>query len=317
MNNHYRKTGFITCFILLSVLMAVSYLMVRDVVKGPHLLKVRFDNVGTLIPQEPVSYTGVNVGEVAKIEYQRDAALVTLEFYNRLDLPQDSRIINYNHSMMGARMIFIEKGSSQVNMDFTKPQRGIFEPGIAEMLHKADSLPIFVKNYRDLFRKAKAGESLSASLNIEAKYHQSFVPFIGDYLNILTSMDTLVNKTLHHALVFEKHSQSIKSIIHQVSNKKNGLLKGTQTLFTEVEYQVENMNTLIQSVQNILDKINDPKTITYNLIQKKELIEKLQTVNQSLKALITLLEVEGISDIISLWKNVHFFGSNPTKKGTP
>ena len=317
MNNHYRKTGFITCFILLSVLMAVSYLMVRDVVKGPHLLKVRFDNVGTLIPQEPVSYTGVNVGEVAKIEYQRDAALVTLEFYNRLDLPQDSRIINYNHSMMGARMIFIEKGSSQVNMDFTKPQRGIFEPGIAEMLHKADSLLIFVKNYRDLFRKAKAGESLSASLNIEAKYHQSFVPFIGDYLNILTSMDTLVNKTLHHALVFEKHSQSIKSIIHQVSNKKNGLLKGTQTLFTEVEYQVENMNTLIQSVQNILDKINDPKTITYNLIQKKELIEKLQTVNQSLKALITLLEVEGISDIISLWKNVHFFGSNPTKKGTP
>ena len=49
---------------------------------------------------------GVEVGRVISIRAADSGAVATLELYRQTRLPKDSRFVNFNYSLFGARMVW-------------------------------------------------------------------------------------------------------------------------------------------------------------------------------------------------------------------
>ncbi|MBF0429731.1 MAG: MCE family protein [Fibrobacteria bacterium] len=312
MEKTYRKLGYITCFVVLIVTSVVSLKMASDLLKGPHLVKVQFANVGTLIPQEPVSMDGVNVGEVADIQYAPEAAIVTLEFYKRLSIPKDSRILNFNHSLMGARMIFIERGSSPEPMDFNTLQQGSFDNGIAEMLHQAEALLTMVLKYREVAELFALGKD--SVVSFPHFFNKTLRPFFKDLNQTLTDINDVEKDLKEKANLALKFSKEITTLINSNKNTIPDMTRKTQKVLLTTAKILEQTDSLMIKVKENVKLITEDDNLAHKLIYQKEAFKTLEALNNSLNSLVLLLRAEGLSGLINFWTNVNIIGTNPTQK---
>src|SRR4051812_16187015 len=110
MENTARIAGYSVALAILAGMLSVIFIL-REGVLFPHnRVKVAFPSIGTLMEDDPVKSRGVEVGRVASIEAGNGTAVATLELYRRVTLPKDTRFINYNYSMFGARMVIMVPG---------------------------------------------------------------------------------------------------------------------------------------------------------------------------------------------------------------
>jgi len=313
--NKFRIVGFIVSFLVLIFIFVLTFIMVQDLIRGPHLLKVNFTNVGTLILQEPVSMDGVEVGRVHKIEYTPENALVTLEFYQRIELPNDSKIINFNHSLMGSRMIFIYQGKSLQKMDFSEVQIGHFEEGIAEMLHKTEMVLNLVTDLKELALKLQIGNDSTTSL-VEI-YNEKLIPAISHYRKSLIDVIKMEKYIVDRIKKIEKITKNFRIITTIANTNAVMLTKESNVYLAKIDSLLMDAQKLVNDAENLIIFISQGENVVHNFIYKKTLFEKIEALNNSLNNVVIILRAEGITDIINFWKNVHILGTNPTKKNNP
>ena len=327
MENIYRKIGFVAWFSILLAVLAVCFILALDVWKGPHLLKVSFPNVGTLILQEPVLLHGVNVGLVAGIEYTRvpnpdfpeaakdstrEAALVTIEFDKRLKLPRDSKIINFNHSMMGARLIFIEMGKDSEDMDFDEIQEGIFREGIAEMLHKTVKLLHLVQRYQKLL--TALSEGTDSTVSVFEFYDNSFKPFFEKYSLFVDEMLQSGEETKARVEMAKKYTGQLASFSSIVETGLLEIAGKTEFLLREIGDALEAVDRMAEKIKAQVALMSREESVLRKLIYERDLFESLKKLNNSLNAVVKVLHREGVKDVIDFWENVHILGRNPSKR---
>lgn len=167
-----RPIGYAIVLAALVGLAFAAVFLVREATRSPRLIQVRFPEIATLSPGDPVVQGGVQVGAIKSIRLEasdpesvdgpdtRDAstssmtrALVTLELFHHRPLAQDARFLNFSHSLMGARKVWILPGADTKEgappLDESRVQEGLFAPGLAETLHKVDSLVTAIARLRD------------------------------------------------------------------------------------------------------------------------------------------------------------------------
>ncbi len=313
--NKYRKIGFFVSFGVLVLCMAISFIMLRDILKGPHLLTVRFENVGTLILQEPVAMDGVEIGRVAKIKYSEDAALVSLEFYKRIELPEDSKIINFNHSLMGSRMVFVYRGESDVNMDFSEIQNGVFEEGIAEMLHKTNQVLEMVLKYQQVVTQLKEGGEDVRS--IQAIFEETLMPILAAYRQNMANALALEKYVTDKVQQANELTTTLRELVGTSQEALGDWTEKTSGYLNLVDAALNDVDTLTSQSMDLVLKVSEGDNYIHDVIYKRDLFEKVEALNKSLNQIVVLLKAEGITDIINFWKNVHILGSNPSKKIRP
>ncbi|MFC1585901.1 MlaD family protein [Fibrobacterota bacterium] len=326
MNSIYRKTGFITWFSVLLAIIAVCFILALDVMKGPNLLKVSFPNVGTLILQEPVSMDGVQIGEVAAIEYTTVAnpdypeasddstienALVTLELYKRQKLPEDSRIVNFNHSLMGARMIFIQRGESGKNMDVSKIQRGYFDEGVAEMLHKAEELLNLVRKYHNIVIMLDQGTDSTISLS--EFYQGKLRPFFQKYTGYLEEMAKVEKQIMEKVEIANRSASKFASFAEKLADDFPEMVKKTEALLNQMETGMKIVEELMDGIHAQMAQLEKDDNIMNKLVYQRDIFEDLKKLNEKLNILVSFIRGDGISDIINFWENIHIMGPNPTR----
>ncbi len=274
--------------------------------KGPHLLRVKFPSVGTLIYEEPVSMDGVQVGQVAKIEYTPDAALVTLEFFTRIKIPIDSRIVNFNHSMMGARMIFIERGHSRHYMDFSQEQIGVFDDGVAEMLHKAGEILTMVNRYKGIIDEIAFGSDSTQSF---PKWYQNiFVPLVEKTLKLNTQINEIEQDISNKTQLALNASIKLKNLSRKTVKTIPNATQNLTHFTVKLDSIVSQIDTFIVMSNQQINTLHTQESAFTRLINEKELFILLERTNQAIKDLIKFLTSDGI-DV-----NIHLWGTNPTKK---
>ncbi len=108
-------------------------------------LQARFDNIGGLKVQAPVTMAGVRIGRVDKISFDDETfeAVVTLKVYDQYDqLPKDTSASIFTSGLLGEQYVSLEAGGDmdnlQPNDQFMITQSAlVLEEMIGQFLFKA------------------------------------------------------------------------------------------------------------------------------------------------------------------------------------
>ncbi len=133
--------GFAALFILA---MKVSNLSAFSDQEG-YSVSARFDNIGGLKVQAPVTMAGVRVGRVEGIGFDQETfeAVVTLKIYNEFkQLPRDTSASIFTSGLLGEQYIALEAGGDVKNLaagdEFKITQSAlVLEELIGQFLFKA------------------------------------------------------------------------------------------------------------------------------------------------------------------------------------
>jgi ABC-type transporter Mla subunit MlaD len=152
--------------------------VVSEIARPDRIVRVEFPEIATLSEGDPVVENGVEVGKVRSIRLAPPPARarVELELFHHRPLSRDTRFVNFSHSLMGARKVWVVPGSlnpSRDPLDESGVQAGLFAPGLAETLHKVDSLTLRVAGLRAETERLLTGDNpvlapLEAQRRLEA-----------------------------------------------------------------------------------------------------------------------------------------------------
>jgi hypothetical protein len=254
-------------------------------------LVVIYHEIGALQPEDPVTIRGVPVGEVLSISQSGQKARVVLDFYEPVKLRATSQFINENYSLMGARRINILMPNRGEWMDPTEVREGYFEPGIAEALHLMEGVRDQFMGLKDLLLTLKDGNENQPALSqtvfgvmakteeIGAQIEQDAVVIETQLLSTLQALSRMGKETIE---LTSAADLALKDL-HQFST---GQLAQTHEFLISVQGSVTLMLQFLNELQD--------KTIYRELLEKKALIENVNSLVKSLQAISNFLSQKGL-----------------------
>lgn len=93
-----------------------------------------FPEVGALSTGDLVSISGVNKGKVKELTLSEGGVLVRMDVATDVTLKEDAQFAVKNIGLMGERFIAVRPGTSERNLDLTRPAAGAFDAGIPEVM---------------------------------------------------------------------------------------------------------------------------------------------------------------------------------------
>jgi ABC-type transporter Mla subunit MlaD len=315
-----RQLGLLTLLVLLGAGLWVSAMMVIKNQQATTRIIAIFDELGSLQPEDPVTSRGFLIGKVGQVSWIDRKAQVEILFDKPMILKQGTTIRNENFSLMGQRRIEININRDGETIDPDHLFDGEFEPGIAEAMHVISQVRNQVIAVRDLVFLLRDGDSTTPSIpgTVEKTLRQSDAllsqlertlqiakPKIA---NTLDDVDYLSNKTI-------QVSQQTDSALETLASQGTLTIAEAQKLILRVESSVDKLTLF-------LDKL-ESQPFSKELLEKKELIEKLSEFVSTLQGVLALFNSKGGLEIIDeqgnprglvSLKNINLLGSTAREK---
>ena len=312
MENSARITGYCVVLAILAGLMSVTLMLREGVLFPNNRVKVHFPTVGTLMEDDPVKMHGVEVGRVDHIEAGENAALATLELYRRVALPKDSRFINYNYSMFGARMIILVPGHSPEAMDQNVIQQGDFSTGVTEAIHRVDDLLKTVVEYQTLSAKLQRGTDSTPSL--QGLLTTQIYPALEEFGRFSSELELL-------QLEAESELERLAKAGGQVNSFSKVMAANTDTMVLRANRTLEQLATLtaqstvlLRGLEEIMIAAQDTTNGAGSFTVQRDLYDKALSLTHALQTLLKVANQEGLQDAIHFWRNIHVhFKKKPAK----
>lgn len=309
MEKSARLAGYTLAFLALAGLMVVVAFLQDGNLFLRSTLQVSFPTMGSLMEDDPVRLRGVEIGRVDRIERGPDGPVVTLELYKRMKLPRDSRFVNFNYSLFGARMVVLVPGKSPDPMDYDVVQAGHFTTGVAETIHRVDQLLRTVVEYQGLAARLDKGND--TALSFQQILSTQVYPALDEFGIFAKRLEDLEQRASSDLEVLARAS----SQVHRYSTIMSA---GTDTLVTKAQLTLERLATLTAQttlILNGLEKImlasQDTSVLAGKILAQRDLYERSLILAHVLHDLLQEVKTRGLKDIIHFWRNVHFGRSRP------
>lgn len=303
MENSARIAGYGVTLAFLAALLAFVLFLKEGSVFRSHEVEVAFPGVGTLMEDDPVKLHGVEIGRVSSIRASAQGPIVTLELYKRVPLPKDTRFVNYNYSLFGARMIIAVPGTSTEPLDEKSIQRGDYSNGVAETIHRVDELLRTVAEYKALSARyekgAGPGEPSLAELLDKRVY-----PALDGFSRFAHRLEDLQDKASGGMTQAALFSDDMGRAARIVSERTDSLVVKTGQTVEEVAALTARSEALLQSLEKIIAAAQDTTRASGRLLMNRDLYERTVALANSLKSLIETTQKKGIHDMIHFWRNV-------------
>jgi hypothetical protein len=246
----------------------------------------------------------VEIGRVSDISASPEGSITTLEFYHRTRLPSDTRFVNFNYSLFGARMVIAVPGSSPSPLDRKAIHRGEFSNGVAETIHRVDELLRTVVEYQSLssrFEKGGTeGESLADLLN------RRIYPTLDEFGRFARRLEELQDKASGDLTEAAAFSDAMNRGALRLANRTDSMLAKTARIIEDVAVLTARSGALLESLEKLMIATADTSRASGKLLRDRELYEKTVSLSKSLHDLIKLVKKEGLEDVIHFWRNVRF-----------
>lgn len=301
MENTARWIGYGTALAILATLLSLLSALRGELSSPSHLIRVRFPETGTLRPQDPITRSGVVVGRVHSVAPDSSAALVSLELFDKRPLRADARFVNFNHSLMGDRMVVLVPGTSSQNMDESQVQAGLFANGVAETIHQVDGLLKMVLRINSLSHRWKgpsdSADSWSGTLN--QKIYPAF-----DEITRLGAALSHARQGLEPDITELEHStQQIADLAVRVHAKADTLTRFAATSLVRLDSLSRLGEGLVLQVDSLMQLSVGPHSGLRPLLLERTLYDRTLQLTETLRAALSILTVDGL-DIIHA-KNLH------------
>jgi phospholipid/cholesterol/gamma-HCH transport system substrate-binding protein len=125
--NREVKVGAFVLAGILAFLVALFSLTDVGTFRGRYYAVTHVENAGGMRNGDPVQMRGVNIGRVSSFGMVPEGVAVTMEIYNRYEVPADSRVFIRSAGLLGGMIVDVVPGQSP-----QRASRDVVLPGVVE-----------------------------------------------------------------------------------------------------------------------------------------------------------------------------------------
>ncbi|MCK4547235.1 MAG: MCE family protein [Candidatus Eisenbacteria sp.] len=273
------KVGITVIVATVALLAGVAWVGQYRLTKSGFPLQVRFDDVGGLDPGDPVTVAGMERGRVAGIRLEPDAVLVTLWLEADVTLDEQAEIAIENIGMMGEKFVAIRRGGSARPMDVARVQRGVYRPGLMEMMGELGEVVEIVQQEIQGLSAAFSNPSGASMWETLEKLGRTV-----DELSLLVEE----NRDDLRAGVqgFREASEEALGFVAEAREETRGALSGVDDVVRGVGVATEEISDLVRSLQALVDRIDEGEGSLGRLVNEDNLHDELIRTLRDLDELI-------------------------------
>ena len=315
MEKHARLAGYSVALLLLAgLLWIVSSL--REGLLFPHnRVQVAFPAIGTLMEDDPIRLQGVQVGRVSSIEARDGRTLAVLEFFHRTPIPADSRFINYNYSMFGARMVILAQGTSRVPMDPRQVQEGYFSSGVAESIHKVEDLLVTMLEFRRLGTRLEKGTD--STLSIQQLLTRQVYPALDRFGALTRDLGGLENDAASQLDRLAAASAGINAFGKDLSSESDTLMLRANRSLIQLTTLTSQATVILKGLEDIIIACEDTTKGANRFLVQRDMYDHALSLTHALQDLLKAARKDGLTDVIHFWRNVHLKGRKADRTEGP
>ena len=296
-----RPIGYALVAAVLVGLFLAGAFLTHEITRSPRIIRVHFPEIATLGEGDPVVQGGVPVGKVTSIRLpaedspDRDA-LVEIELFHHRPLAQDATFLNFSHSLMGARKVWIVPGRSPLPLDESRIQEGLYQPGLAETLHRVDSLVFLIARLRaETDRLLTEDNPLKSPLAAARRLDSAAMR-----LDQITGRLESARAALEAGLTgFSSAANQIRQGVRAAEPPLHASLQNARQLLTAVESVQKNLDSLLVRVEKITAMAGD-STGAGKLLNTSVAYDQLEQSVRLLEKTARFMTKEGLADSVKI-----------------
>ncbi|HGJ67170.1 TPA: MCE family protein [bacterium] len=252
-------------------------------------IRIRFDNVGGLLRNAPVSMHGMEIGKVKSIELMGNWVQVTVNIDKNIQIKDGYRILIDIIGIVGEKYIEIVNGPPTNMATKDDPLMGISPPSIGNLLIEAKNVA------------QKAEETLIVAKGIIDANKGDVKTSIDDIRKFIVTTSETMERTLQNLDI-------MMTRINRLTEFKEGDIAKTitevKTLVTELNNDRERISPIVNSFIKNLDKISSDTSLTLgsSLDNLKKSSEDIRTLTEKLDKNVVDL-TESVSKIVGKLDN--------------
>lgn len=292
------KIGLLAVVSIFLFIWGLNFLKGKDIFSRQIVFYAIYDDVTGLIESNPVSLSGVSIGQVNRIRFMPDGSgRIIVENIVRRDIPIpiDSRSVLTGMSLTGTREIIIELGSSGQMIQngdtlLARTQTSIQEE-VSQILlpiqKRADDLFAQLDSVFDTFQ---AIFNETTRQNIESSF-QSIQETIGNIENTTSALDqTIARETLRISAIManaesitrnlSNNNELLSNIIRNVSGITDSIAAAN------LQQTLRHTEESLASFNQIMDKVNRGEGSLGMLVNDEQLYNNLESSSKQLELLL-------------------------------
>jgi ABC-type transporter Mla subunit MlaD len=314
-----KTFGYLSFTAILVLIVGTGLLMWRSEREAGHFIQVRFQEMGSLQPEDAVTIRGFKVGRITRVERDGDSALVTAMLFEPMIFRSDSRFSNISPDIMGNRELRIEPGEKGEVMKEGHVFEGEFEPGLAEVLKLVDLAQEQVAFIMEITRMLQFGDSAHPALQ-------------GQIQNILVTAEGVIDTLTHMVAQIDKGTNAtLRKVQHYAGTATQAVATINTTLDTlreaasagigQTRQVVLRADTLVAALSRTVRSIEE-HPLTGDLLKSRALVDDIEALIATLDKVVGTIDRQGIvmldsnGERISMVRlgNLHIFRERAASK---
>ena len=245
------------------------------------VLKVHFDDVGTLAIGDKVTVSGVHKGKVNKMNLTKGGVEVELIVSSDVELMQDAQIVIKNFGVMGERFVSITPGKDSVELDITQPLKGQYDAGLPEVMGLMGEMVVELHELVGTLKKTAVSDS---SLN---KFSNTIHNLESVSVSLKRYVDRNEGKLDETADNFLKASRQLNRTLTQNSERVDSVATRFDRVSIELEKFVGELDTLSSAAREFAEGLNNPDGTLKLLTDERRLYDDLRKAADNIDDLIS------------------------------
>ncbi len=274
------RVGLIILLGLLILASSLYWLQGYKLESNAQVVRVVFDDVGTLQVGDRVTVSGVRKGKVDQLELTDKGVMVKLLLYRDVKLHSDARFVIRNLGLMGERFIAIWPGEDSTSLNLDAIATGSYDPGLPDVMGKLGEMVIELRSLMKSFRQNIGSDSTLGQLN---KTIGNFERVSGSLADYLERNETKLDNTAEN---FYQAANKLNSILVDNSGKIDSTVTRLDRTSAQLEQFTYQLDTLSIAAREFADKINNPDGTLQLLLEDRRLYDDLRQTADNIDDLV-------------------------------
>lgn len=246
-----------------------------------------FDQAGGLSGGNNITINGVKVGSVQNVNLEGDSVHVRLNFDLGMEIPRNSVAYLESSGILGDKAIVVERGDSQVYLEYGDTIKGVYSGGMMETLQtegeqlsedvsesfgQLNSLLVELNDIVDEETQGKVDQTL---MNLQAT--------TGEISSLLQGKRSELESSIDHA---RQILATVDTVSMRNGSRVDSVLVGLDESMKEVERLSRELNKTNAQLSQILAKVNDGEGSLGKMINDPGLYDNLENLSGEMNRLI-------------------------------
>ena len=280
-NNIEFKVGIIILLGAVLVVASLYWLQGYRLAHNSRLVRVRFDDVGTLSAGDKVTVSGVHKGKVGAFYLEEGGVVVEVLISRDVVLKRDASFSIRNLGVMGERFIAISPGQDSLLLDTLAVVAGVNDAGLPQIMGLLGETITEIRDLTASFREAMKSDSPLKRLNASMTNLDRVTSALADYLDDNKSK---LNETTDN---FLQASRELKTMLATNAVKVDSSMARIDRITVGVEDLVHQLDTLAVSARGLAEAMENEEGTLRLLLEDRQLYDDLRQTADSIDALIT------------------------------